>query len=239
MADLAVVLDLADEPVRAVRVVGVAGAVHAGRPDDHQRDLRASADVRQHPLAGVLRQRVEVGRLDRRRLGHDIVRHRVDRVRADVDDLPERVPFQVPPDVHRHLEVGVQRVHRPALVRGHRRGEDQRRRPARPGRPARRTPRGRSGSASSTRSRGPSAPACSRAPRRSPAQEAGRAQQAPPGRRTARHCSRLSHFIGAACRRGSETNRCQTTAWNASLCAVTVSGLIVGTITQASATFAV
>ena len=38
---------------------------------------------------------------------------------------------------------------------------------------------------------------------------------------------------------GCETSRCQTTAWNASVCGVTCLGFTVGTITQASATLAV
>ena len=53
-------------------------------------------------------------------------------------------------------------------------------------------------------------------------------------------CHRVdSHFVGAALRRGCDTSRCQTTAWNASVCGVMVSGLTVGTITHASATCAV
>src|SRR5262245_29703901 len=48
-----------------------------------------------------------------------------------------------------------------------------------------------------------------------------------------------SHFIGRARSAGCVTIRCQMTAWNASACGVTVSGLTVGTITQTSATRAV
>src|SRR5207302_10749801 len=45
-----------------------------------------------------------------------------------------------------------------------------------------------------------------------------------------------SHLVCAAFTAGCDTSRCQTTAWNASACAVMVSGLTVGTITHASAT---
>jgi len=45
-----------------------------------------------------------------------------------------------------------------------------------------------------------------------------------------------SHFISLARRRGWETRRCQTTAWNSSVWGVTVSGERVGMIRQASAT---
>ncbi len=48
-----------------------------------------------------------------------------------------------------------------------------------------------------------------------------------------------SHFISFFLRPGWETIRCQTTAWNSSACAVTVSGVMVGITTQASATWAV
>src|SRR5262249_55419789 len=48
-----------------------------------------------------------------------------------------------------------------------------------------------------------------------------------------------SHFVGYTLSAGCETSRCQTTAWNASLCGVIVSGLTVGMITHASATCAV
>src|ERR1700732_5277460 len=43
-----------------------------------------------------------------------------------------------------------------------------------------------------------------------------------------------SHFISLAARAGCDTIRCHTTAWNASVCGVTVLELTVGTITQAS-----
>lgn len=45
-----------------------------------------------------------------------------------------------------------------------------------------------------------------------------------------------SHFISFARRRGWETMRCQTTAWNSSVWGVTVSGESVGMIRHASAT---
>src|SRR5882672_3960004 len=48
-----------------------------------------------------------------------------------------------------------------------------------------------------------------------------------------------SHFVWVCFRIGCETRRCQTTAWKASVWGVTFSELIVGTITQASATCAV
>src|SRR5438094_810391 len=48
-----------------------------------------------------------------------------------------------------------------------------------------------------------------------------------------------SHLVGAALSLGSETKRCQMTAWKASVWGVTWAGLTVGTITQASATVAV
>src|SRR6266446_4138957 len=48
-----------------------------------------------------------------------------------------------------------------------------------------------------------------------------------------------SHFISLAASAGCDTIRCHTTAWNASVCGVTVLGLTVGTMTQASATLAV
>src|SRR6202171_1133257 len=48
-----------------------------------------------------------------------------------------------------------------------------------------------------------------------------------------------SHFVWLAFNFGCETSRCQTTAWNASECGVTLSGFTVGTITHASATWAV
>src|SRR5450631_2256511 len=48
-----------------------------------------------------------------------------------------------------------------------------------------------------------------------------------------------SHFVWLAFNFGCETSRCQTTAWNASECGVTFSGFTVGTITHASATWAV
>lgn len=49
----------------------------------------------------------------------------------------------------------------------------------------------------------------------------------------------LSHFVCAVFSAGWETNKCQTTAWNASVCGVVFMGLTVGTITQTSATLAV
>lgn len=49
----------------------------------------------------------------------------------------------------------------------------------------------------------------------------------------------LSHFVCAVLSAGCETNKCQTTAWNASVCGVVFMGLTVGTITQTSATLAV
>ena len=49
----------------------------------------------------------------------------------------------------------------------------------------------------------------------------------------------LSHFVCAVFSAGCETNKCQTTAWNASVCGVVFMGLTVGTITQTSATLAV
>src|ERR1019366_4505046 len=49
----------------------------------------------------------------------------------------------------------------------------------------------------------------------------------------------LSHLVWFTLRSGWETKRCQMTAWNASLCGVMLPGLTVGTMTQASATFAV
>ena len=48
-----------------------------------------------------------------------------------------------------------------------------------------------------------------------------------------------SHFVCPAFSAGCDTSRCQTTAWNASACGVTLSGFTVGTITQASAIWAV
>jgi hypothetical protein len=47
-----------------------------------------------------------------------------------------------------------------------------------------------------------------------------------------------SHFISAAFSLGWETSRCQITAWNDSVCAVMVSGLITGIRMQASDTWA-
>ena len=49
----------------------------------------------------------------------------------------------------------------------------------------------------------------------------------------------LSHFVGAVLSAGCETNKCQTTAWNASVCGVVFMGLTVGIMTQTSAAFAV
>src|SRR5439155_11767065 len=48
-----------------------------------------------------------------------------------------------------------------------------------------------------------------------------------------------SHFISFCFSLGCDTIKCQTTAWNASVCGVTVSVETVGTITHAVATFAV
>ena len=48
----------------------------------------------------------------------------------------------------------------------------------------------------------------------------------------------LSHLVWFIFKSGCETNKCQTTAWNASLCGVMLFGFTVGTITHASATFA-
>src|SRR6266436_10020127 len=48
-----------------------------------------------------------------------------------------------------------------------------------------------------------------------------------------------SHFISLAASAGCDTIRCHTTAWNASVCGVTVLELTVGTMTHASATLAV
>src|SRR5438128_259878 len=48
-----------------------------------------------------------------------------------------------------------------------------------------------------------------------------------------------SHFISLTANAGCDTIRCQMTAWNASVWGVTVLLLTVGTITHASATFAV
>jgi len=48
-----------------------------------------------------------------------------------------------------------------------------------------------------------------------------------------------SHFISAALSFGWDTSKCQRTAWNDSVCAVTVAGLTTGTSTQASETRAV
>ena len=45
-----------------------------------------------------------------------------------------------------------------------------------------------------------------------------------------------SHLVWLAFSLGCETRRCQTTAWNASECGVTVSALTVGMMQQASAT---
>lgn len=49
----------------------------------------------------------------------------------------------------------------------------------------------------------------------------------------------LSHFVWAIFRSGCEIHKCQTTAWNASVCGVTFVGLIVGMIIATSATCAV
>src|SRR5204863_3468579 len=48
-----------------------------------------------------------------------------------------------------------------------------------------------------------------------------------------------SHFVSATFSFGCDTNRCHTTAWNASVCGVTFCGFTVGTMTQTSATRAV
>src|SRR4051812_14955586 len=48
-----------------------------------------------------------------------------------------------------------------------------------------------------------------------------------------------SHLVCAAFNEGCDTSRCHTTAWNASACGVIVAALMVGMITQASATCAV
>ena len=48
-----------------------------------------------------------------------------------------------------------------------------------------------------------------------------------------------SHFISTTLIRGSETIKCQITAWKASECAVTVAAFTVGMMTQASATLPV
>src|SRR4051812_24213244 len=48
-----------------------------------------------------------------------------------------------------------------------------------------------------------------------------------------------SHFVSLAFSAGCDTNRCQITPWNASACGVTLAAFTVGTMTQASATFAV
>src|SRR5436309_3653698 len=47
----------------------------------------------------------------------------------------------------------------------------------------------------------------------------------------------VSHLVPAVCNNGCDTRQCQTTAWNASVCGVTRSGLTVGTTTTASPTF--
>lgn len=49
----------------------------------------------------------------------------------------------------------------------------------------------------------------------------------------------VSHLVGVTFSLGCETSRCQRTAWKASECGVTFTGFTVGTIAQASATFAV
>lgn len=49
----------------------------------------------------------------------------------------------------------------------------------------------------------------------------------------------LSHFVSAVLSMGWETNKCQMTACNASVCGVVFTGLTVGMMTQTSATFAV
>ncbi len=48
-----------------------------------------------------------------------------------------------------------------------------------------------------------------------------------------------SHFVCVTFNFGCETNKCHTTAWNASLCGVTCVGFTVGTITHAVASLAV
>lgn len=54
-----------------------------------------------------------------------------------------------------------------------------------------------------------------------------------------RHFEADSHFVCRVFSRGCETIRCQTTAWNDSVCGVTVSALTVGTTTHAAAALAV
>ena len=49
----------------------------------------------------------------------------------------------------------------------------------------------------------------------------------------------LSHFVCAVFSAGCETSKCQTTAWNASVCGVVFIGLTVGMMMQTSATCAV
>ena len=49
----------------------------------------------------------------------------------------------------------------------------------------------------------------------------------------------LSHFASATLRVGCEIHKCQTTAWNASVCGVMFAGLIVGMTIATSATRAV
>ena len=46
----------------------------------------------------------------------------------------------------------------------------------------------------------------------------------------------LSHFVSATLRLGCEIHKCQTTAWNASVCGVTFSGFTVGITIATSAT---
>ena len=68
--DAAVLECLAQEPVRALRIVGVALAVERGQPHDRQRRLGLG---RQHQLARAMHGAIEIERNRRRLLGDEAV----------------------------------------------------------------------------------------------------------------------------------------------------------------------
>src|SRR6185503_14808594 len=214
-----------------------ARSIYAGHPQREEwKPGRAGREVH-YPLGRVLPQRVVAPRAHRGGFRDRIDVEAIDGVRADGDAKPRRAARKVLRQIGRHGHIGHEGLGSLAAIRGQRGREDEGtvgaeggvERPQRLG--AREVERlGR------VRDHGDAFPL---EPRGERAADMPAGAQQYHARRPGAHRPRLSHFIAAALSRGCDTRPCHTTAWKASAWAVTRSGLTVGMMTQASATFAV